>query len=31
MALVEMRSLQPQPGVDLFAVRADEGLIAIHE
>jgi len=31
MALVEMRSLQPKNGDDVFAVRADEGLIAIHE
>jgi glycosyltransferase involved in cell wall biosynthesis len=31
MALVEMRSLQPKTGDDFLAVRADEGLIAIHE
>jgi glycosyltransferase involved in cell wall biosynthesis len=31
MALVEMQSLQPKNGDDVFAVRADEGLIAIHE
>jgi glycosyltransferase involved in cell wall biosynthesis len=31
MALVEMRSLQPKTGDDLLAVRASEGLVAIHE
>ena len=31
MALVEMRSLEPKAGIDLFAASANEGLIAIHE
>lgn len=31
MALVEMRSLQTKDGNELLTVRADEGLIAIHE
>jgi hypothetical protein len=31
MALVEMRLLQRETGDDLFAVRADKALIAIHE
>jgi hypothetical protein len=31
IALVEMRSLQMKDGNELLTVRADEGLIAVHE